>query len=68
MAACNIDSKGRKIRATSAVLLILSAAVAWWMDWPIWIAIVLGTSGLFCGYEAFKGWCALRAMGIKTKY
>ena len=65
---CNIDSKGRRIRGINAVVLTATAAVAWWMDWPIWIAIVLGLGGLFSGFEALKGWCALRAMGIKTKY
>jgi len=65
---CNIDSKGRKIRATSAVILLLSAIIAWWISSPLWLSIVLAIGGLFTGFEALKGWCVLRAFGIKTKY
>jgi hypothetical protein len=68
MTACNIDSKGRWIRGINSLLLLAAAAIVWWMSWPTWIAIVLLAAGLFSGYEALKGWCALRAMGIKTKY
>ena len=65
---CNIDSTGRKIRGINAVILILVALLVWWIEWPLWIAIVLALSGLFSGYEALKGWCVLRAMGFKTRY
>ncbi len=65
---CNIDSKGRWFRGINSLILIASAGLVWWMAWPLWIAIVLGAIGLFCGYEALKGWCALRALGIKTRY
>jgi hypothetical protein len=65
---CNIDSKGRWIRGINSLVLIFAALAVWWKGWPVWIAVVLGASGLFSGYEAVRGWCALRAMGIKTKY
>jgi hypothetical protein len=65
---CNIDSKGRWLRGINALLLIGAAVLSWWMKWPLWIAIALGAIGLFCGYEALKGWCVLRACGIKTRY
>lgn len=65
---CNIDSKGRTIRAINAFILMLVALFVWWIQWPVWISAILGACGLFSGFEAAKGWCALRAMGIKTKY
>ena len=33
----------------------------------VWLGIALLTSGVFVAFEALRGWCALRACGIKTK-
>ncbi len=33
-----------------------------------WLGIVLLASGFFVAFEALRGWCALRACGIKTKF
>ena len=65
---CNIDSMGRKIRGINAVVLLLVALLAWMIQWPAWIVIVSLVCGLFAGFEALKGWCVLRALGIKTKF
>ncbi len=69
---CNIDRKGRMARLTCG-LLILGVAVVplvfairggpWW-HWAI--AGVLGLAGGFQIYEAAAGWCATRALGIRT--
>jgi hypothetical protein len=32
-----------------------------------WVAAILGIAGAFGIYEAVRGWCFLRACGIKTK-
>ena len=71
---CNIDSKGRMFRfVMSLILLVLGmGTIMCWLaemlPWWSWIAgIVLLLAGLFTLFEASKGWCALRAMGIKTK-
>jgi hypothetical protein len=34
----------------------------------LWLGIVLFLGGAFCIFEALRGWCALRACGIKTKF
>ena len=33
-----------------------------------WLGVVLLVMGLFVAFEAARGWCVLRACGIKTKF
>jgi uncharacterized membrane protein len=72
--ACNIDAKGKRMRFVMGVVLTLLgvvAAVFWavprggWIPWTV--AAVLFGSGVFGLFEARAGWCALRAMGFKTR-
>jgi len=61
----NIGSAGRVFRAISGIILLGAAIVMAWHIW--WLAVILGISGCFGLFEAFRGWCFLRACGIKTK-
>jgi hypothetical protein len=72
---CNIDSRGRRARLTGGIVscsLAAAAAIAaallreYW-TWLVAVAIALLALGVFQIFEAVKGWCALRAMGIRTK-
>ena len=70
---CNIDSKGRTVRlaagavadAAGAVVLVLTFlhVLPWW-GWVLGGA--LSAAATFMIFEAVLGWCALRAMGVKT--
>ncbi|MFN3167456.1 MAG: hypothetical protein ACE37H_10375 [Phycisphaeraceae bacterium] len=73
---CNIDAKGKAVRliygllmlalaAGLALLMLLGVFSAWWL-WLV--ALGLALMGAFGVFEARAGWCAVRAMGIKTKY
>ncbi len=62
----NIDRKGRILRATLGVLLVVAGLVL--ATYQLWVGIVLVTSGGFVLFEAVRGWCLMRACGIKTKY
>jgi hypothetical protein len=71
---CNIDSRGKRARLVSGIILILIALIAagiW--AWPRhsavgWaIALLFLIAGAFSIFEARAGWCALRAMGIRTR-
>jgi hypothetical protein len=33
----------------------------------LWLGLALVLSGIFVLFEALRGWCALRACGIKTR-
>lgn len=61
----NIDGKGRLVRAIMAVGLFVGA----WFGFGVsfWLGLVLAMSGAFVMFEAVRGWCAMRACGIRTK-
>jgi len=70
---CNIDSRGRVVRAIYGIILLLAGiALAYFWALPeqnIWhwvVAGLCGAAGAFGLFEARCGWCVVRAMGIKT--
>jgi hypothetical protein len=61
----NIDNRGRLVRG-------LGALGFFWCAWfaigvSPWLGVSLMISGGFVLFEAVRGWCVLRACGIKTK-
>ncbi|GMU24075.1 MAG: hypothetical protein AMXMBFR13_41520 [Phycisphaerae bacterium] len=68
---CNIGRRGRRIRAINGLILLTAGILlliflwppAWWV-WLLAAGLVLG--GLFSLFEARVGWCAIRAMGLRT--
>ena len=72
---CNIDAKGRRVRAISGfacliagIALILAAIIWHVMVTPlIFSGAAIALCGAFQIFESRKGWCALRAMGMKTR-
>ena len=62
----NLDTKGRVIRGIGALALALAAFFAWSHSRAVGIA--LAASSVFVAFEAARGWCALRACGVKTKF
>lgn len=73
---CNIDAKGKAFRLIYGLLMIGAALLfaglglygvltGWW----VWAAAgFLALAGAFGVFEARAGWCAVRAMGFKTRY
>jgi len=64
--APNIGSQGRLIRGLGAVGLFVAAWFAF--GYATWLGIVLLAFGGFALFEALRGWCGLRACGIKTRF
>ena len=62
----NLDTKGRIIRAIAALVMAIAAVLMWSHSRTAGIA--LAGSALFVAFEAARGWCALRACGVKTKF
>jgi hypothetical protein len=62
----NIDATGRVLRGLFALGLFLAAVLVW--PHLSWAAVILGLCGGFVLFEALRGWCVMRACGIKTKY
>ena len=61
----NLDSKGRIIRAIGALVMAVAAVLTW--SHSRIAGIALAASAVFVAFEAARGWCALRACGVKTK-
>jgi hypothetical protein len=64
--APNIDIRGRLARGITAMLLLFTAIAL--IPHARRLALVLALFGMFVLFEACRGWCALRACGIKTKW
>lgn len=47
-----------------AISLIAGIIMA---DYKLWLCLVLVGIGLFAMFEAVRGWCLVRACGIRTK-
>jgi hypothetical protein len=68
----NIDNAGRLARAISGVLTIGVGILFLVFGWPHseagrWtLAVVAFAAGGFQLFEAARGWCVMRACGIKT--
>ena len=71
--ACNIDHRGRKARlVTGAIVDVCGSAgiiagVLRDSTGIFIIGILLFMAGSFMIFEGARGWCALRALGIKTR-
>ena len=63
--AANIDRKGRIARLLMGLGLIAAGIFVWRLN--LWVAAGLLLSGAFGLYEAARGWCLMRACGIRTK-
>jgi len=65
--APNIDRKGRLVRALYGCAMIVAG---WWLGRArhtgLSVAAIL--AGGFAWLEAVRGWCIVRACGIKTKW
>lgn len=62
----NIDNKGRAVRGLGALALLVGAGFGFTVS--AWLGGVLLAAGGFVAFEALRGWCALRACGIRTKF
>lgn len=68
---CNIDSKGKAVRLviglaslTAGLLVLVFAGTE---GAPLGIGIGCLAGGAFATFEGWSGWCAVRAMGFKTR-
>lgn len=68
---CNIDAKGRAVRLAIGLVTLLAGIIVLWAagDTGAGLGVGLGClgGGAFAVFEGWKGWCAVRALGFKTK-
>jgi hypothetical protein len=62
----NIDNKGRVLRGGWAIACFIGA----WFAFPvsIWLGLLFVAAGGLAVFEAVRGWCIMRACGIKTRF
>ncbi|HMN95212.1 MAG TPA: hypothetical protein PKC43_02495 [Phycisphaerales bacterium] len=71
---CNIDRRGRVVRllvgvvslSAGVALAVLAAGGGVEPRWLLWVGVGAIAGGLFGIAEAWLGWCAARAMGMRT--
>ena len=64
--ARNIDRHGRIVRAVWGAALIVAGILL--SARSGWACVLLVAFGVFALYEAARGWCVMRACGIKAKF
>jgi hypothetical protein len=63
--ARNLSNTGRLVRGLGALVLLIGAGFGFFVS--VWLGTGLAVSGVFVLFEALRGWCVLRACGIKTR-
>ena len=63
--APNITRLGRIVRAVWGLALVIARVLLWARS--TWICFGVVAAGAFALYEAVRGWCVMRACGIKTR-
>ncbi len=64
--SCNIDRRGRWLRAIFGVLIVALALWLWFGTGDRFWSVGLFLLGCFALFEGIRGWCVLRAMGFNT--
>jgi hypothetical protein len=61
----NLERSGRILRAILGSALMITGVVACF--WDTWAGVGLIGGAVFVLFEAIRGWCLVRACGIKTR-
>lgn len=62
----NLDFRGRLVRGVIGALLLIAGIVV--ADFHLEACLVLVGVGLFAMFEALRGWCLVRACGVRTRF
>ena len=62
----NIDGKGRAARGGLAITFLLAGGCL--LETAAPLGLIFLVIGLFCAFESWVGWCAVRACGVKTRF
>jgi hypothetical protein len=61
----NIGNTGRLVRGLGGLALVVGAGFGFFVS--AWLGLVLTVLCVFVLFEALRGWCVMRACGIKTR-
>jgi membrane protein implicated in regulation of membrane protease activity len=63
----NLDRHGRMARGVIGALCLIAGIIVAG-DYKLWLGLIFVAAGLFAIFESLRGWCLVRACGIKTKF
>jgi hypothetical protein len=61
----NINHRGRMARGVIGALCLIAGIIL--VDYKLWLGLIFVSAGLFAMFESLRGWCLVRACGLKTK-
>ncbi len=61
----NINHRGRIARGVIGALCLIAGIIV--VDYWLALGLVFVVAGLFAIFESVRGWCLVRACGIRTK-
>lgn len=61
----NISHHGRLARGVIGALCLIAGIII--VDYRLWLGLIFVAAGLFAIFESLRGWCLVRACGLKTK-
>ena len=61
----NIGRQGRIARGVIGTLCLIAGIIL--VDFKLWLGLIFVVAGLFAIFESVRGWCLVRACGIRTK-
>ena len=62
----NLSHHGRLARGVIGALCLIAGIIV--VDYSLPLGLVFVVSGLFAIFESLRGWCLVRACGLKTKF
>jgi hypothetical protein len=62
----NLNFRGRMARGVIGTLCLIAGIVL--VDYRLWLGLIFVAAGLFAIFESLRGWCLVRACGVKTKF
>jgi hypothetical protein len=62
----NLDYRGRMVRGVIGTVCLIAGIII--VDFALWLGLIFVAAGLFAIFESIRGWCLVRACGIKTKF
>jgi len=62
----NISHRGRLARGVIGALCLIAGIIV--VDYSLWLGLIFVAAGLFAIFESLRGWCLVRACGLKTRF
>ena len=62
----NLNFRGRMARGVIGTLCLIAGIVL--VDYRLWLGLIFVVAGLFAIFESLRGWCLVRACGVRTRF